>query len=286
MSKICLGTVQFGLDYGINNKRGKIPKTEVFQILDYALANGIDTLDTAFNYGDSEKVIGEYIKKSGRSFKIISKLPKSTPAKVDKLLNQTLINLGINSLYGYLFHDFNSIKKNSKLLDKLLKIKTTGKISKIGFSIYYPTEIEYLLDNNIEFDIIQIPYNIFDQRFADYFPILKKKNIEIYARSVYLQGLLFKKPEDLAGIFKKIKPQILLLNELAQNLKLNLSSICLNFVLLNKNIDKVIIGVDNLFNLKENLASLKDVEKVKSIYIKLLGLKVNDEKITVPLNWN
>ncbi len=284
--RLALGTVQFGVDYGISNTRGKVPREEVFEILEYASSNGIDTLDTAYNYGESEKVIGEFLKYHGDLFKIISKLPGGKDSsQIEELLDKSLDNLNCQSVYGYLFHDFNSFKENPSLLSKVLQLKKKGKISKVGFSLYYPKELEFLLDNHISVDLIQVPYNIFDQRFGEYFEKVQELGIEIHTRSVFLQGLFFLKPEDLQKNFAQIRPQILLLNRISEESKISISSLCINYAISNPYIGKVIIGVDNISNLKENLASLEDISKVKGFIKELEDLRVDDEQIILPTNW-
>jgi aryl-alcohol dehydrogenase-like predicted oxidoreductase len=283
---LALGTVQFGVDYGISNTRGKVPKEEVFKILEFAYLNGVDTLDTAYNYGESEKIIGEFIKSTGHRFKLISKLPKGKNAEETRqILDKSLKNLNSESVYGYLFHDFNSFKENPSLLDTILEMKERGKILKFGFSLYHPEELLYLLDNKIIFDIVQIPYNLFDQRFGEYFPRLKEAGVEIHVRSVFLQGLFFLKPEGLKDRFIEVRPQITLLNTIAKDLNLTISSLCINFVLNNKYIDKIVIGVDNLSNLKENLDSLSGLKKVAQVNRELEGLRIENEQIFLPTNW-
>ncbi len=289
MIKLALGTAQFGLDYGINNPRGKIPKKEVFEILSFALKNGVDTLDTAYNYGDAEKVIGEWISKlkvKSEKLKVISKVPKVTDTgSVSDWLLQSLKMLNIRQLYGYLFHDFESFRKNHATLQHLQQFKLNGLVKKIGFSLYYPSELDYLFKHNVGFDLVQVPYNILDQRFASYFPELKKKGIEVHVRSVFLQGLLFKKPDELIKQFMKIKPKLIKLNQLAQKLNIPLSAVCLNFTAFNKNIDKIVIGVNSIENLKENLNTLRFINKLKSAYKELLRLKETDENIILPTKW-
>ena len=283
MNKLVLGTVQFGVDYGINNNRGQVPKNEVFSILTLARKNQINLLDTAPAYGKAEKIIGEYLKKNPGKFKIISKLPKiSDYCEISKSIDQSLGNLNIDRLYAYLIHDFNTIKKMPDLVKYL---KKNNRIKKIGFSLYRPEELAYLLENKIEFDIIQVPYNIFDQRFGPYFQNLKDKNIEIHTRSVFLQGLFFVPPQELTRNFKKISGKIRTLRNLGQKNNLSIGSLCLNFTVLNNLIDKIIIGVDNLKNLEDNLKSLEDKKKVAKIYTELANLKENDENIILPINW-
>lgn len=286
MHKVALGTAQFGMNYGINNKRGKIPKKEVFEILTEALKSGIDTLDTAYSYGESEAVIGEYIKKYKKKIKIVSKLPKCNPKEVKNIFHFSVKRLNGSSLYGYMIHSFQNYVENSKIWNIMEQLKSDGKIEKIGFSIYFPNEVEYFLKNNIKIDIIQIPYSIFDQRFAEYLPELKNKDVEIYARSVFLQGLVFKHPDRLNDYFVKIKKKIENLNSLSIKLNIPIASICINFAVLNKFIDKVVVGVDSIENLKEIIRSPNYLNDVENILPMLSGFKVDDEKIILPLNWN
>jgi len=107
-------------------------------------------------------------------FKIISKLPKDLN-KLNYYLNESLDNLNIKQLYAYLFHNFESFKNNHAAIKQLEQFKRKELIRKIGFSLYYPSELDYLFKNNISFDLVQVPYNILDQRFASYFPKLKKR---------------------------------------------------------------------------------------------------------------
>ncbi len=283
--KLALGTVQFGLDYGINNKKGKVPENEVEDILIFASQNGISVLDTSYDYGDSEKVLGEVIKKNNLKFKIISKLHLGKIEDSKKIVDESLKRMNSKKIYGYMFHNFESFIDNPEVLEQLKELKNKGKIEKYGFSLYRPEEAEYLMKKNIEFDIIQIPYSILDQSFSSLFKRLKERNIEIHVRSVFLQGLMFKKPDELEGTFAKIKKKIQRLNEISKNQNIPLAAICINFAVLNEDIDKVVIGVDSLQNLKENVESLKYKEKVKSIYNELLKLKEEDENIILPYNW-
>jgi aryl-alcohol dehydrogenase-like predicted oxidoreductase len=282
--KICLGTAQFGLDYGINNTRGKIPKNEVFKILEYALQNGIVFIDTAYAYGDSEKVLGEFIKENpnGKTLKIISKIPNVE--NIDKVIEETFANLKVDKLYGYLVHNFNFFLENPPIYDILLKLKYAGKVEKIGFSLYYPEE--YYKIKDLEIDILQIPYSIFDQRFCNFFEEFKDKKIEVHARSVFLQGLIFKKPEELKGKFSKLKDKLLYINFLSKELDIPLNAIFLNFVLMNENVDKVVIGIDSLEDLKENIYSVKFHNDVIKVCSKIVNFEETDEKIIIPIKWS
>ena len=284
--KLALGTAQFGLDYGINNKKGKIPKKEVFGILDHAIKNGIDTLHTSYAYGNSENIIGEFVQKNKSYFKIISKFPTENLKNAEHLFYNSLKNLHSEKVYGCLLHDFKLFLQKPDIWSTLEKLKNQDIVEKIGFSVYYPQEIEHILNKEIQFDIVQLPFSILDQRFTYLLNMLKKKNVDINVRSVFLQGLLFKNVDKLKDNFTKIKNKLLYLQSISKKTDIPISALCINFVVLNEQIDKVIVGVDSLQNLQDNIKSLKYKNNVKIIYEELLGLKENDEKITLSINWN
>lgn len=288
ISKISIGTVQFGQDYGIANARGKVSKNETAEILDYAKSVGIHCLDTAFAYGVSEFVIGEYLRGNPSGFKIVSKLPpleQYKPGKVEEFLEQSLQRMGIKRLYGYLLHRFNDILINGHIWDDLVRFKKNGKIEKIGFSLYSPDELVFLLSMGINFDMIQVPYSVFDRRFEKYFDLLNKKEIEIQVRSIFLQGLVFLSPDNLPVSLQAAKPQLEKLQEIAEDRKIPVEALCLDFVLLNPHIDKVVIGVDSLSQLKNNVASVDFVDSFQEVYGQLSRVKIEREDILLPYKW-
>lgn len=283
-NKIALGTAQFGLDYGINNKNGIIPEKEVFHILREAIISNVEVLDTAYAYGNSESVIGKFIKKNGNKFNIISKLPECRPEDVITIFDSSLERLNVCKLYGYMCHSFQHYMSNPKIFNILEELREEGKIKKIGFSLYYPSELEYLIENDLKLDIIQLPYNVFDRRFEQYFPILKNKGVEVFIRSVFLQGLVFKQSSELDDYFSKIRNKIDTLNLLSTSMNIPISTLCLNFVAQNEFIDRIVIGVDSTQNLQEIISSMycSEVEKFSK---ELDFLREEDESIILPTNW-
>lgn len=281
IKKICLGTAQFGMDYGIANKDGRAPKEEVFKILDCAVAKGIKTLDTAHAYGCSEKVLGEFIKKRGQKFDIVSKITMTAH------LSESLARLGAKNIYGCLIHNFNDYVEKKNLWKTLKIAKENSIAQKIGFSFYKTQELETVLEEGIKFDIIQAPYNIFDRRFENYFAPLKDKGVEIHTRSIFLQGLFFLKSAELPKNLSSAKKHLELLKKTAKENNISISSLCLNFVLNNSYIDKAVIGVDSLKQLKQNINEISDFRKpaFSGISGNLNHLKLNDENILLPINW-
>lgn len=283
--KLCLGTAQFGLDYGVNNVRGKIPLDEVPRILNAARDNGIVTLDTASAYGSSESVLGEAIALVGRDFQIITKYPANTDVRPFQCIDSSLEQLKTKKVYGYLFHNYSIFEKRPDYIDEFVKIRESGKSEKIGFSLYYPFEAEYILDNDIPCDIVQIPYSILDQRFAYLFPRLKGRGIEIHVRSVFLQGLFFIAPERLDGHFDSVKDILRNINQFAADHAISTAAMCLNFAVCEPDISRVVIGIDSLDNLKENIADygLPGKADISREYCKKFA--VDDENIILPFNW-
>jgi len=287
IKKIALGTVQFGLKYGIANKIGRPSKKEVFTILEFAYKHGINTLDTAYSYGKSEEIIGEFVLQSKKEFKIISKPPhlNNNAMELERYCLETLRRLNQNKIYGYLIHKFDNILTYENLWNELEFLKQKRLVGKIGVSLYKPEELDYLLNKKIYFDIVQVPYSIFDRRFENYFPILKKRGVEIYARSIFLQGLAFMKPDDLPRHLLKARDYLKILQSLVKEKAISISSLCLIFVLLNLYIDKVIIGIDSLEHLEKNIEDLNSMKKIRNIYEELNMLSINDEDIILPYKW-
>jgi len=283
--KLGLGTVQFGMDYGINNTRGKVLKEEAFEILKVAWNNGIDMLDTSALYGESEYVIGQFLKENNVPFKIISKLPPCDADDIETRLCESLKKLDRDRLFGYLVHHFDFFRENRHIWDFLQKAKLQKKVDKLGFSLYYPQEVEYLIKENVEFDMVQVPFSVFDQRFSGALKVLREMNVEIHVRSVFLQGLVFKNALTMHGIFENFKDKLSSLHSISQDIGIPISALCLNFAVLNEYIDKVIIGIDSLSNLQENINALKYQDRVGDVYNSLLDLKEDNEKIILPFNW-
>ena len=284
LNKLAIGTAQFGLDYGISNSQGKSPQSEINSILDIAASRNIKTLDTAIAYGHSELSIGSAPVVHKGEFQIITKIANTSKQPIT-YLNESLKKLNVDSVYGLLAHDFELVFENPDYYNKMLLLKQNGKVSKIGVSVYTPTQLEYLIDNNIEFDILQFPYSILDQRFTPYFNELSKLKVETHIRSVFLQGLLFMNDKEIQPFFNEVLPALSKIREIAKSIKVPISALALNFALLNQGIEKVIVGCNNNVQLNENLATLEYIPQVKKVYSQLSALGIEDENILLPYNW-
>jgi len=287
-SKLILGTVQFGLNYGINNIVGKPSKKNIKSILDSAYNNGIQLLDTAEAYGDSQNKIGEYHNNSTNKFNVITKFSSNAEGfslNIIERVHNNLKILDVDKLYCYMFHSFDDFENHFENYRKELRLlKKNGIIDNIGVSVYTNNELESVLKFD-EISLVQLPFNLLDNdnKRGDILKKAKVKGIEIHTRSVFLQGLFFKKISELGDKIKPLEPYLRSLNDLCdKDYKIN--DLALNYVCNKKNIDRVLIGVDNVFQLKANIVSEKrNIQK--EIFKKIEAIDVKEIELLNPSNW-
>lgn len=280
MNKLGLGTVQFGCDYGISNSNGQVNLYEIEKILNFAVENDIDTIDTASLYGNAESVLGNF---DLSDFKIITKTVKvNDNLSKDDNLNQfnqsfynSLIKLRQNSIYGMLFHNCDDLegKFGDDLWEFAAGLKQRNLVQKIGISVYNPSQVINII-NKYDIDIVQLPLNMLDQRFLEYIPILKHKNIEIHSRSTFLQGLLLMDTNNLNAYFNDIK-------NVLEKIKKPKLAYALNFVKKIEGIDKIIVGCTSALELQEIFMMYNKNVNLTDYSI----FKIEDEKIINPSKW-
>lgn len=262
--KLALGTVQFGLDYGIANKSGQVSIEEIRNVLECAKTNTLDTLDTAIGYGDSEERLGHV---GVSQWDVITKLPtlpesiKDVKAWVRETVEQSLLRLQTEQLKGLLLHRPDDLlhKQGDVLYRALEELKEDGLVQKIGASIYVPEELEPLY-SRYNLDVIQAPFNILDRRLKEsgWLTRLSEKGTEIHVRSVFLQGLLLMSSINRPHQFKRWNPLWNKWHNWLNEVDISPLQACLGYVLSELEIDRVIVGVDNLEQLKEILHAAKN----------------------------
>jgi aryl-alcohol dehydrogenase-like predicted oxidoreductase len=251
LNKLALGTAQFGFNYGITNFQGQVQTSEVQSILSFAKSHGITTLDTAPGYGKSEQVLGEI---GINGFQVITKTEPLTSGvnKVIQAFIKSIDSLEVECVEGLLIRAKDIKDKDiDALYSELYKLKQDKLINKIGFSAYSPEQVDSLLIN-FDFDLIQVPLNIFDVRLAGggQLNALKDKDVEIHARSIFLQGILLD-IDNLPKYFNSWKEQFYEYHLMVQESGMSLLEYALNFVLNISEIDKVIVGVNSKQQLEE-----------------------------------
>ena len=282
--QLSIGTAQFGLNYGISNISGRVKSTELNLILRYMEEIKLFEFDTAQTYGDSESLIAKLLatRSNFSNAKIVTKFSLSKhyeSGDIEKLVNISLANLNVKSLFGVLIHNFNDYKNSPDLWKEMLRLRSFGIIENIGFSIYYPEELDFILKSKVDFDIIQIPFNVFDRRFRRYFSELESRNVLIYFRSIFMQGLVFLDPGLINPKLDLAKKYIESLRSISFDSSIPINSLCLNYALSQNSTYKIIFGVTSSAELKKNISLINEFNKSHEVFKRLDDLKINDNEL-------
>lgn len=284
--RLALGTAQFGLPYGIANQNGQVTRSAAKAMLNLAAANGIDMLDTAIAYGESEACLGEV---GATGFKLVTKLPAVPDGCIDvsvwvrEQVAESLARLGVSAVYGLLLHRPQQLLEpgGKTLYQSLQDLKETGQVQKAGVSIYAPSELD-VLTRQYCFDLVQAPFNLVDRRLhtSGWLKRLKDEGVEIHTRSVFLQGLLLMSRN---AIPKKFSAWSDLWDKwhdwLAQHAVSPVQA-CLSFPLSFPEIDRVVVGADSVTQLKQIISAAVGVAPVD-----LPDLNCGAENLINPAQW-
>lgn len=262
-NRLALGTVQFGRPYGVANQSGQVGREEAAAILDHAWKAGLNSVDTAIAYGESEQRLGEV---GIGQWRIISKLP-TIPEKhtdiaawVQASVLGSLARLRVPKLHGLLLHRSQQLlgSQGATLYRALIALKDHGMVEKIGISIYSPDELDALWPY-FQFDLVQAPFNIIDRRLttSGWLKRLHEAGTEIHIRSVFLQGLLLMKSTDRPAIFSHWQPLWDQWHHWLDDQSVTALQACLGFAMAQPEIDCVVVGVDSLKQLQEILTCVE-----------------------------
>jgi aryl-alcohol dehydrogenase-like predicted oxidoreductase len=289
--KIALGTVQFGVNYGISNKAGKTSQAEVGSILATARENGVSVIDTASLYGDSEAVLGRSLP-ADSGFKIVTKTPQFAKQTLDAAdaqqledsLRASLAKLGTTSVYGLLIHraDDLLLPGGDLLVERLIGLKQAGLVSKVGVSVYTGRQIDQVLER-FPMDLVQLPINVLDQRLLQSGHLQKLKNagVEIHARSAFLQGLLLMELKDIPGYFDRVLGRLDSYHRFTKEQGLTPLQAALGFVSGIPEIDQVVCGVNDARQLCEICEAVKvDVDSKA-----FAEFAISEEAVVNPALW-
>ena len=287
-SKLALGTAQFGLDYGVSNRSGKTPPEEALQMIGLARLHGIDTLDTAISYGESERLLGEI---GVKDFKIITKLPGyasdygSVEAWVTKQVEASLVRLRVDRIHGLLLHQPRDILEThfDELVRSLQKIKRDGLVEKIGVSIYRPSELEKLVSYDVT-DLISAPYNVIDRRVeqSGWLLRLTSQGSEVHVRSVFLQGLLLMSRLEATALFPRWEGKWRSWEHGLQAFCTSAREACLSLLLRKPEATKVVVGAESLIQL-EQLIQISHEPLIEEDFDFMVD---DEEKLVNPSWWN
>jgi uncharacterized protein len=283
-SKLILGTVQFGLPYGINNQNGKPPVEDVFNILQYAFDNGIRELDTAEAYGDAQESIGNFIRTTGHRFLVNTKF-KGSFDSVTKQLERSLAQLSVDFVNTYFFHDYNEFANGAEVREELKHLKSEKKIRNIGVSIYTNEQFNTCIES-AEVDVIQLPFNLLDNysQRGNLLQRARQRNKTLQVRSVFLQGLFFKSPSSIPGQLNPLAKYLSKIESLSASFHLSMHDMALAYAFAKPEIDKIIIGIDSISQLKENLGVAR-ITLDKKLVDEIDQIAVKETELLYPCNW-
>lgn len=291
--KLGLGTVQFGLNYGITNAEGQTSLENVRACLAYAAAESIPVIDTAALYGNSEQVIGETLPRPHR-FRIITKTLALDPdlelrhalSSVTKGVRESLARLREHRLAGLLIHRVNDLlgPNGDDLFRALEDMKQIGIVEKIGVSLYTPKEALAVLAR-YPIDLIQLPLNPFDQRHltCGTLSALAEAGVEIHVRSAFLQGLLLASPASLPPKLEGLTTPLRRWNAFLKQEELAPLSACLGFL---QGIPEVAIGVCGATSQTEWQAIISTYNATPAIPTEIFkNFAVADDNLIDPRYW-
>lgn len=253
-ARLGLGTVQWGTTYGIANRAGRPRSDEIRRMLTLGRERGVQLLDTAYAYGDAQRILGEQ-RAAERGYRIVT---KTKPLRVRQVCDQdvrelavafdeSLAVLGVAGVYGLLVHGASALRAPGAedLWSVLEALRREGRVAKIGVSVYHPDELRHLLDR-YSIDLVQLPFNVYDQRFKKQGLLarLRGMGIEVHARSIFLQGLLLLRPDELPPAFGSLRVHQASLHERALGMGLTPVECCLQFGLQQSEIDTVVVGCE------------------------------------------
>ena len=285
-SKLTLGTANFGTKYGMTNINGRLSDQAIKSILSESKSANINMIDTAQAYGDSEARLGSFL---DASQKVVTKIGIELEENyhenyLHNLVIGSMKRLNSSKIYGLLLHRPQVLfsRHGQEIISELNLLKEDGLVKKIGVSIYSPDILSKLL-KLIELDIVQVPFNVFDQRvlISGWNKRLKDNNTEIHIRSVFLQGLLLMNQNNLHNWFELNWPELFKeWFEFQKQTNASADEIALGFGMRQSWVDKIVVGVDN----EQQLRRLIKIEKANKHDFDI-KLSSNDVNLIDPFNW-
>jgi aryl-alcohol dehydrogenase-like predicted oxidoreductase len=268
LSRLGLGTVQFGLEYGLSNRTVRPTEGEAAAILARAVEVGIGYLDTAPAYGQAEILVGRHLPRH-HELRIITKLAPIGQATIEarhraviiEAIARSLEHLRVDRVYGILVHHAGDLAKPGAehIIDALMQARARGWANQIGVSIYDAEQLA-LAESRFQPQLVQLPLNVLDRRLiqSGILSRLKAHGVELHARSVFLQGALLMNPNELPQFFAPVREHIAGMQRQWGEAGLTALGGCLAFALRQPEIDVVIVGVNRLAEFNDIVAAIEE----------------------------
>lgn len=260
VSQLTLGTVQFGMPYGVANTSGQPSLDSVTEILECAFEAGVNCIDTAAGYGASEEVLGEALHRLGAAEKtvVVTKIPAMEDSlsadAADKLVEdsvrESLRRLRLESLPACMFHR----EHNFAFVDSLAKLRDKGLVRYIGASTMSPAGALEIMRSGLA-DAVQVPTSCLDQRYiqAGVFAEAADRGLALFVRSIYLQGLLLMPEQAVPADLLDVIPARRELERLAREADISLAELAYRYVISQRGTTSVVVGVETVEQMRDNL---------------------------------
>ena len=268
LSKMTLGTVQLGMNYGIANQGGQPNTVQSNSMLSYALENGVTSLDTAGTYGTSEDILGKFLRYQNLerqpflTSKLTINLPntanqKSVEEAMYHSVETSLERLGVSKLDCLLLHQPEDMTKHGKIVPKVMEqMVVKGYTSMAGVSVYLPEELDIMMQNDV-YQATQVPMNLFDQKLIErgYINTMQRKNIVVFVRSVFLQGLFFLEPDKITDplLNKYAYPHLVTLRTLCREADMSIAELAISFIRDIPGVTSLVLGADTKEQVIDNI---------------------------------
>ena len=300
VSEISFGTVSLGLPYGIgiNEKSDMLSEQEAIKLLHSAIDKGINFFDTAREYGCSEKRLGKAFKDRRENAIISTKckhlydknqcLPSDNKLKtiIDSSLNESLSALQTDYIDVYMMHNANlNILANQSIMETFSGYKNKGVVRSIGVSTYSIEETRTAIESGV-WDVVQLAYNLLDQRQGKLFALAEENGVGIVVRSVLFKGILTDRGRDLHPELKSVEQYRLSYSKLLNNQFPTLSDLATKFVLSQKEVSSVLVGIDKDEYLKQALTVANGEYLDKKILQKAMEMAYPDPDFLDLQKWD
>jgi len=294
VSRIGLGTVQFGMDYGFTKA---FTQGRVDEILSCCEARGVNLLDTARGYGDSECKIGSYLlRHPGSRFVLCTKLEKigrdaaanegMLRESIRRSIGESLDALGLASLPLLMLHQTDLFLIDSdRFWDAVEGLREEGLFECFGVSVYEVEDAESVLEAKRRVGFFQVPFNVFDRRFKRLAARMKDSGKLMLGRSVFLKGILTAGEAQVPAWLSAVRPHLARFQEVAARAGLSPAALALLFVLGSDCIDAAVLGVASVEELERDIETLARLGDVATTLRELGDLEVSDHSLCDPRRW-
>ena len=291
--RLAIGTAQFGLDYGITNKQGKVSENDARSILRRAAEAGVTLLDTAAAYGNAEQVLGGAC--AAETFRVVTKVQPTYASDCRHLVEESASRLQVDIVDTVLLHDMGAVLEYPDIWREMVELRHDGVVNSVGVSLYYPSQwtnmVELCSHDDLPLpDVVQLPINVFDQRFVALLKDFANDGVEVHARSTYLQGAAFLSRHELPRYLYPLEPALQRLSELEEESGIDRTALLMAFVLQYREIEYMVIGIDGVHRWNETITSYQSAHEALADRqflenMSFSSLKVDDESVILPFNW-